>query len=101
MDELAVGEGEEQAEDEGHFAWRDDLAKAAWAQFQALAPQQQHQARNLIRAVQLGAPGVGLGLSVVSAVARLHGGTLLLADNRPGLRATLQVAVSPAGGTQG
>nr|WP_229430065.1 ATP-binding protein [Pseudoduganella umbonata] len=51
--------------------------------------------------ISRGTPGVGLGLSVVSAVARLHGGTLLLADNRPGLRATLQVAVSPAGGTQG
>ncbi|WP_229487509.1 sensor histidine kinase [Pseudoduganella lutea] len=47
-----------------------------------------------------GTPGVGLGLSVVSAVARLHGGALLLADNRPGLRATLQVAVSPAGGSR-
>jgi signal transduction histidine kinase len=51
--------------------------------------------------ISRGTPGVGLGLSVVSAVARLHGGALLLADNRPGLRATLQVAVSPAGGTQG
>jgi signal transduction histidine kinase len=50
--------------------------------------------------VSRGTPGVGLGLSVVSAVARLHGGALLLADNRPGLRAALQVAVSPAGGTQ-
>ncbi|TYQ18871.1 UNVERIFIED_ORG: hypothetical protein JN05_02060 [Zoogloea ramigera] len=40
-----------------------------------------------------GTPGVGLGLSVVSAVARLHGGRLALADNLPGLRATLQVAV--------
>ena len=40
-----------------------------------------------------GTPGVGLGLSVVSAVARLHGGRLALADNFPGLRATLQVAV--------
>lgn len=38
-----------------------------------------------------GTPGVGLGLSVVSAVARLHGGTLTLADNHPGLRATLRV----------
>jgi signal transduction histidine kinase len=51
--------------------------------------------------VSRGTPGVGLGLSVVSAVARLHGGALLLSDNRPGLQATLQVAVSPAGGTQG
>ena len=43
-----------------------------------------------------GTPGVGLGLSVVSAVARLHGGGLTLADNAPGLRATLQVAVQRA-----
>jgi signal transduction histidine kinase len=34
-------------------------------------------------------PGVGLGLSVVSAVARLHRGRLDLADNDPGVRATL------------
>jgi signal transduction histidine kinase len=34
-------------------------------------------------------PGVGLGLSVVSAVARLHGGALEFADNDPGLMATL------------
>ncbi|TWI69774.1 signal transduction histidine kinase [Pseudoduganella lurida] len=39
-----------------------------------------------------GTPGVGLGLSVVSAVARLHGGTLALEDNAPGLRATLRIA---------
>ena len=36
-----------------------------------------------------GTPGVGLGLSLVAAVARLHGGRLELADNAPGLRATL------------
>jgi signal transduction histidine kinase len=41
-----------------------------------------------------GTPGVGLGLSLVEGVARLHGGALELADNRPGLRATL--VVSPA-----
>lgn len=34
-------------------------------------------------------PGSGLGLSLVQAVARLHGARLNLADNRPGLRATL------------
>jgi signal transduction histidine kinase len=33
--------------------------------------------------------GAGLGLSLVAAVARLHGGALTLADNHPGLRATL------------
>lgn len=36
-----------------------------------------------------GTPGVGLGLSVVQAVARLHGSTLELADQNPGLRAVL------------
>jgi signal transduction histidine kinase len=36
-----------------------------------------------------GTPGVGLGLSLVAAVARLHGGTLEFSDNRPGLRAAL------------
>jgi signal transduction histidine kinase len=33
--------------------------------------------------------GAGLGLSLVSAIAALHGGELRLEDNRPGLRATL------------
>jgi signal transduction histidine kinase len=34
-------------------------------------------------------PGAGLGLSLVSAVAQLHGGELELRDNRPGLAAVL------------
>jgi signal transduction histidine kinase len=38
-----------------------------------------------------GTPGVGLGLSLVAAVAKLHGGSLELTDNYPGLRATLIV----------
>jgi len=36
-----------------------------------------------------GTPGVGLGLSLVAAVAKLHGGALELTDAHPGLRATL------------
>jgi signal transduction histidine kinase len=31
-------------------------------------------------------PGTGLGLSLVAAVARLHGGSIRLDDNKPGLR---------------
>ncbi|MBU6464958.1 MAG: sensor histidine kinase, partial [Proteobacteria bacterium] len=34
-------------------------------------------------------PGSGLGLSLASAVATLHGGDLILSDGNPGLRATL------------
>jgi signal transduction histidine kinase len=41
-----------------------------------------------------GTPGVGLGLSVVDAVAKLHGGFLKLTDNHPGLRARLVVTGS-------
>jgi signal transduction histidine kinase len=36
-----------------------------------------------------GTPGVGLGLSLVAAVAKLHGGELIFTDARPGLNATL------------
>ena len=41
-----------------------------------------------------GTPGVGLGLSLVAAVAKLHGGLLELTDNRPGLRAELMLAAT-------
>ncbi|HEX3843535.1 MAG TPA: HAMP domain-containing sensor histidine kinase [Steroidobacteraceae bacterium] len=36
-----------------------------------------------------GTPGVGLGLSLVEAIARLHGGSLELTDNHPGLLARM------------
>ena len=36
-------------------------------------------------------PGTGLGLSLVSAVARMHGGSLRLDDNRPGLLVVLSL----------
>jgi signal transduction histidine kinase len=41
-----------------------------------------------------GTPGVGLGLSIVEAVARLHGGVLQLLDNHPGLRAQMVLPVT-------
>ena len=41
-------------------------------------------------------PGSGLGLSLVAAVARMHGGALRLLDNAPGLRARLELPVSAA-----
>jgi signal transduction histidine kinase len=41
-------------------------------------------------------PGSGLGLSLVAAVARLHGATLDLADNAPGLRVELRFPVADA-----
>lgn len=36
-------------------------------------------------------PGFGLGLSLVAAVTRLHGGALSLEDNNPGLRVVLTI----------
>jgi signal transduction histidine kinase len=40
-------------------------------------------------------PGSGLGLSLASAVARLHGGELTLEDNHPGLKSVIAL---PRGG---
>jgi signal transduction histidine kinase len=40
-----------------------------------------------------GTPGVGLGLSLVEAVAKLHGSTLALQDHSPGLRAVLSLSI--------
>src|SRR5277367_1338654 len=40
-----------------------------------------------------GTPGVGLGLSLVQAVAKLHGSALELFDNGPGLRVVMTVPI--------
>jgi signal transduction histidine kinase len=40
-------------------------------------------------------PGSGLGLSLVAAVARLHGGNIVLEDNRPGLRVVITLPAAP------
>jgi signal transduction histidine kinase len=46
------------------------------------------------------APGAGLGLALVAAVAHLHGGQLRLDDNNPGLKAVLDLP-AVAKGTDG
>jgi signal transduction histidine kinase len=43
-----------------------------------------------------GTPGVGLGLSLVEAVARLHGSSLQFEDNWPGLRASMVLQLDTA-----
>ncbi|PRD45814.1 two-component sensor histidine kinase [Phyllobacterium phragmitis] len=43
-------------------------------------------------------PGLGLGLSLAKAVMKLHGGSLRLEDNKPGLRAVLAFPVPENGG---
>ena len=42
-------------------------------------------------------PGNGLGLSIVSAIATLHGGALQLEDAAPGLRARIVLPANPPG----
>ena len=42
-----------------------------------------------------GTPGVGLGLSLVQAVAKLHGSSLQLSDRHPGLQACFTIAAGP------
>ena len=44
------------------------------------------------------APGTGLGLSLVAAVARLHNGELRIEDHEPGLRITLVLPALRAAG---
>ena len=44
-----------------------------------------------------GTPGVGLGLSLVQAVAKLHGSALALSDRNPGLRVALTIPVDAPG----
>ncbi len=41
-----------------------------------------------------GEGGAGLGLSLAAAVARLHGGTLTLSDNKPGLQVAIDLPVA-------
>lgn len=58
------------------------------------------RARALDRFVRLdpsrSGPGTGLGLALVASVARMHGASIELGDNGPGLRATLRFPARPA-----
>ena len=47
-----------------------------------------------------GTPGVGLGLTLVASVAKVHGGALELGDNHPGLRANMVISAQTAGALQ-
>jgi signal transduction histidine kinase len=47
-----------------------------------------------------GTPGVGLGLTLVASVAKVHGGALELEDNHPGLRANMVISAQTAGALQ-
>jgi signal transduction histidine kinase len=66
---------------------------------------EEHRGRVKDRFVRLdearGGSGSGLGLSIVAAAAKLHGGELRLEDNRPGLRAVLSLAKGDARVTPG
>jgi signal transduction histidine kinase len=68
-----------------------------------IAPE--HRARALERFGRLDAsrtqPGFGLGLSLVSAVAKIHDGALELVDNAPGLDVVLSIPVVPPGRSDG
>jgi signal transduction histidine kinase len=73
----------------------DDIVIAVGDRGPGVAPEDRQRA--LQRFVRLeksrSRPGSGLGLSLVAAVARLHGGSVRLEDNAPGLRAVLQLPV--------
>ena len=45
-------------------------------------------------------PGSGLGLALVKAIADLHGASVELSDNQPGLRVTVRFHTSGGGGTR-
>ncbi|MCG3169628.1 MAG: Adaptive-response sensory-kinase SasA [Pseudomonadales bacterium] len=51
-----------------------------------------------VEASRSGYPGNGLGLSLVRAVGNLHGGSIELGDNAPGLRVVMRLPRQPARG---
>ena len=70
----------------------------------AIACENSFASRSLKRFVRLESsrslPGSGLGLSLAAAVARLHGGSLRLEDNAPGLRVVIALPLAaPHNGT--
>ena len=76
---------------------RTDRGVELWVADHGSGILQAEHGRVLKRFVRLDAarskPGTGLGLSLVAAVVRQHGGTIELADNQPGLKVILHLPV--------
>ena len=81
----------------GRISWSGRRAIEILWRTRAPASPPQDRERALKRFVRLeksrSRPGSGLGLSLVAAVARLHGGSIRLEDNAPGLRAVLALPI--------
>ncbi len=77
-------------------AWRDGLASLLEVADSGPGIAPEHRQAALERFTRLDAarstPGNGLGLSLVSAIVRMHGADLVLADNHPGLLVRLRFA---------
>lgn len=78
---------------------RDGRAELTIADKGPGIPEDEHQ-KVLTRLYRLdhsrSTPGNGLGLSLVAAIAEVHGATVTLANNNPGLRVTINFACLPA-----
>ena len=76
-------------------ARRTPVGLELWVSDQGPGIHREDSDRVLKRFVRLDAarskPGTGLGLSLVAAVIRQHGGTIKLADNHPGLKVILNL----------
>jgi signal transduction histidine kinase len=81
-------------------AWRDGDAMAVSVADNGPGVPEADRERVLERFVRLeksrSEPGSGLGLSLVAAVVHLHGGSITLGDNNPGLLVTLRLPMKAA-----
>ncbi|MBU6167294.1 MAG: HAMP domain-containing protein [Alphaproteobacteria bacterium] len=90
---IEVGVG---ARDGGAMIWVADHGPGIPASRRREALRRYGRLDTARRAQRPGMQGAGLGLSLAGAVARLHGGTLALDDNKPGLKVILDLPATPA-----